>query len=108
MTMFEGLPSSLRIGPFDVKVIILDQLDGDDDWGEYLHGSLIIHIVSPQPTPSHAADTVVHEINHALWRISNLRDSDDEERIVSALATGWTQVYRDNPKLIQWIASACQ
>jgi hypothetical protein len=51
-------------------------------------------------------DTVLHEINHAIFWAYLLRDNDDEERTVATIATGWTQVFRDNPALLAWIGSA--
>jgi Zn-dependent peptidase ImmA (M78 family) len=36
------------------------------------------------------ADTLIHEINHAIWNEYNLQDSDTEERIVHSMGSGWT------------------
>lgn len=49
-------------------------------------------------------DTLVHEINHAIYWAYNIEDSDKEERIVATFATAWTQVYRSNPALLTFIA----
>ena len=47
-------------------------------------------------------DTLMHEINHAIiW--ANAVSLSDEESIVSGITPGWTQVYRDNPWLLDWI-----
>ena len=47
-------------------------------------------------------DTLMHEINHAIiW--ANSVSLSDEESIVSGITPGWTQVYRDNPWLLDWI-----
>jgi len=53
--------------------------------------------------PALVAETLVHEINHAIWHEYNLQDDDREERIVHGFGTGWTQVWIDNPDLIKYI-----
>lgn len=52
------------------------------------------------------ADTIIHEVLHAICDDQKLKLADDEEeRIVTALANGLTRFLRDNPefrdKLIQ-------
>jgi hypothetical protein len=48
---------------------------------------------------SESADTLLHEVLHCLWRAFDLGLEDEEEHIVSVLATGLTTVMRDNPQL---------
>lgn len=50
-------------------------------------------------------DTVLHEILHAVVaeygiKFKNLRE---EERVVHTMANGLTDVYKDNPALVDWI-----
>jgi hypothetical protein len=97
------LPDSLRIGPFDVRIEKHEKLCDEDTWGTYNGASLLMQFQSGQPSNPFAADTVLHEINHAIYRIFALRDSDDEERIVTVMATGMIQVLRDNPALLIWL-----
>ena len=106
MTTFDGLPTSLRIGPFDVAVEIVDKVFDDDAWGAYVHGKQLIQLKSEMPSKTFAIETVLHEINHAVYSLFELRKKDCEERIVSTLAAGWTQVFRDNPRLLLWLSSA--
>ena len=47
------------------------------------------------------ADTVKHEIDHVIY-FHWLQEGDDEERTVSAFATGWTAVMVDNPVFREW------
>jgi hypothetical protein len=49
------------------------------------------------------AETLLHEISHVVWWVYNLKDEDDEERTVHTMATGLTQVFRDNPKVLEYI-----
>jgi hypothetical protein len=52
------------------------------------------------------ADTVLHELFHALIHIDGPRLSiKTEEAYVGCLASGLVQVLRDNPKLITWLAA---
>ena len=49
-------------------------------------------------------DTVLHEINHVIWAVGQLKTKmQKEERAVAVMATYWTQIFRDNPQLITWI-----
>jgi hypothetical protein len=50
------------------------------------------------------ANTLRHEILHAAFHEGELTAEDSEERIVSVLANILTQVDRDNPDVIDWIA----
>lgn len=53
--------------------------------------------------PTKMVYTLIHEINHAIYWAYKLDDEDKEERIVSTFATAWTQIYRDNPALMDFI-----
>jgi uncharacterized protein YpmB len=41
------------------------------------------------------ADTLIHEINHAIWEMMDISDKDREETTVKRLSTGLTSVLRD-------------
>lgn len=52
-------------------------------------------------TEEHEADTLMHEIIHAIIKYNYIdigagEDSDEEERLVSCLATSIVQIIRDN------------
>lgn len=50
------------------------------------------------------ADTVLHEVLHAIFYTMKIGlDLDTEEKCVSALATGLIGVIQDNPEWAQWI-----
>ena len=90
------LPEHIKVGPFDIAVVeiaadVASRLreDGDFDGDT-------IHIAAGQRGPA-LADTVMHELLHAIFKTFALKDEDDEERIVSAIATGLIGVFRDNP-----------
>jgi hypothetical protein len=52
-------------------------------------------------TDSVQLDTLLHEILHGIWWTGALEDEDKEERIVSVLATGLVQVFKDNPSILE-------
>ena len=98
------LPTHIKVGPFDFAVLPISQdlgrrlrEDGDFD-GD------CIHVTKGQRGPA-LADTVLHELLHAVFATFCLKDEDDEERIVSAMATGIVGILRDNPKFGKWLAS---
>ena len=51
------------------------------------------------------ADTLIHEVLHAICHnyIPDVDDS-DEEKVVTQIAHGLTQVIRDNPQLMKEVA----
>ncbi len=99
---FDGLPDVVRIGPFDISITVKDRLNDEDDVGTYAHG-IAIELRTNQHNATFALDTLLHEINHGIYRTFGLDDKSSEETIVATMATGWTMIYRDNPALIAWI-----
>jgi hypothetical protein len=53
--------------------------------------------------PAEIADTLLHETLHAIWRHYALDDNAEEERAVTLLAHGLTQVLRDNRDLLTFL-----
>ena len=102
---YDGLPKSLRIGPYDIG-LQLREFDDLDTWGCWAFGALAIQLSPNQPSKSFAVDTLIHELFHALWKIYGLAQQDSDERYATVMATAWTQLYKDNPRLLSWIASA--
>lgn len=101
-----ALPPTLRIGPFDWTVEAWDVVNSASrpDWGQCAIGRFTLCIASVVPSPLKACDTLLHEIAHAIWWAYKLCDEDKEERIVGVFGVAWTQVFRDNPSLLWWIA----
>jgi hypothetical protein len=109
--LVDGIPDKLRIGPYDVTVEKLDSIPDDDGkmlWGCYDHGKLLIQITRSQPNILFIIDTLFHEIYHAIYVNTGLGYASSEEHVVSAMATGMTQVYRDNPALVTWLNTSLQ
>jgi hypothetical protein len=105
---YEGFPETLRVGAWDVQVQVLDRINltNADDWGAYSGSQCLLQLRRDQPGAAFAVDTALHEIIHAIFNAYDISKKDDEERIVTRLATVMTQVLRDNPRLVKWIAGA--
>ena len=101
------LPKILRIGPYDIRVSVLtaEVADVEEIFGAYRHAAREIRLDVRRGSVD-VAETLLHEINHAIWQTYALQERDSEERIVQALSTGQTQLLRDNPELVKWLAVA--
>ena len=99
-----SIPPSIRVGPYDYAVKRTEKVDDANSYGSLDFENHTITLRHKYKSAHMEADTVLHEVLHAAWFTSNLKAKDDEERIVSGLATALTQVMRDNPKLFQALA----
>jgi hypothetical protein len=50
------------------------------------------------------AETLLHELQHAINQHGGIVDGGSEEFITTQSAAGWTQVFKDNPHLLATIA----
>ncbi len=98
------IPTSVRVSAFDIEIVEFTVHDGVDleRLGEFSAVQQRIR-VDESLKPQKRLDTVLHEVNHAVYWAYNLDDDDEEERIVSTFATAWAQIYRDNPAFLQWV-----
>lgn len=99
------LPSSIRVAAFDVAVVEWNHhaATAAGRFGEWSAIECCMR-VDPTVNPMKVLDTLLHEINHAIYWSYGMEDEDKEERIVGTMATAWAQIYRDNPKLVSWIS----
>ena len=99
-----NLPSKVRIACFDVKVEDWNYISANANhaFGEFSVNEQLIRI-DTTINRMLIVDSFIHEINHAIYWAYGIDDKDEEERIVSTMATGWTQVYRDNPEVLEFI-----
>jgi hypothetical protein len=106
-----GLPARVKIGYKDYELIELTALEASQHRtaGQTQHILARIKIDLSTGTRE-AAETLQHEIMHAVWCIWRLPtkpvDTDDEEKIISRLSVGMATVWRDNPAVFAWIAQA--
>ncbi len=104
MNYLAGLPKEVRIGPYKISIVVTE-LD-DDISGEFSFGRLGVRISPKQPSAVFAADTVLHELLHAIWRIYNIRQDDLEEKMVTCVALAMVQMFHDNPGLVGWLVKS--
>ena len=91
----------VKVGAVDIDVFSLP-FDGDA-FGDFNYLNMRIR-VDENLKGTVLVDTVLHELNHAIWAIGNLKtEKEEEERVVAVMASYWTQILRDNPHLIRWI-----
>ena len=96
------LPKTIKLGPHDLLICDLPGAQRDGLLGQFCSKELTIRLDSSQKK-SILADTLVHEIFHALWWTYHLHDSQGQEHIISVMASVWVQIYRDNPTLVDWL-----
>lgn len=97
-------PSTIRVCGYDIVVKNMSReiADAEGCFGIYTHGKQEIKI-DFSVSNERVIDTLIHEINHAIWNIFGLDDEEDEEKSVNTLSLGLMQVFRDNPKLYKYI-----
>lgn len=57
-------------------------------------------------SPEQQADTLIHELFHAIWATRNLPARATEEQVCTRLASGLATVLRDNSDLSMWLTQA--
>jgi hypothetical protein len=99
------LPTSLRIGCFDIRVIEWTHRDASAvrRFGEFSCVEETIRVETGERSGPAVLSTLLHEINHVIYWAHNLTDEDKEERVVDTYANAWVQIYRDNPELLRLI-----
>jgi hypothetical protein len=106
MITVDGLPASIRVGPYDIKIETLDEKSAEDKYGEFGESEHTIWLRPEFISGPVAVDSILHEIFHAIWCVGAIKQEHGEEQIVTVQATGLTQILRDNPLLTAWIAKA--
>jgi len=98
------LPSVVRVAAFDVAIKNWHPLSAtaNGKFGEWSSVESTIR-VDTTVAPMKVLDTLLHELNHAIYWAYEVEDEDKEERLVGVFATAWAQVYRDNPDLLRFI-----
>ncbi len=99
-----NLPSKIKVACFDVKV---EEFNPGAPASRMLHGEFssieMMIRIDTSTDKIKVVDTLMHEICHAICWAYGIEDEDKEERVVGTMATGLTQVYRDNPELLTFM-----
>ena len=99
----KAAPRHVIVGPHRYRITEIPDgiLEGAGSDGTCSPRHLTIALDGNQPR-SQKADTLCHELTHALLASVKLED-DVEEAIALALGPGLLALIRDNPKLIDWM-----
>lgn len=71
--------------------------------GMHLHRSVIALAMDKHPSASELVDTVLHECAHLIYEMAELEEGDTEERVVSVMGHGLTELFKRNPHLLDWL-----
>ncbi len=106
--LVKALPPTVRIGPHDwtIDVMSVEESNYRGLDGHHVPSQAKIRIAASFPLPTQVVTTFLHECLHELFDLSELIEGGKEERVVTILATGLVGLFRDNPWLTTWIASA--
>lgn len=98
------LPEVIKVACFDVKIEDWKPISAaaSSRFGEFSCLESLIRIDTSIDRIK-VIDTLLHEICHAIYWAYGIEDGDKEERVVGFFATAWTQIYRDNPHLLEYI-----
>jgi hypothetical protein len=94
-----SLPTSVIVAPHRVRFCYIPELkdeDGDILFGQYSPTDLRIDI-RPGMGPTRTAETILHEVLHAIHDVSPFTDLEDEEASIQTLAPALIRLMQDNP-----------
>ena len=97
---------TVRVGPFVIAIEHLKDEDRDSNFGAFWSGRQMIGMRDQFPNGALEAETLLHELLHAIYWAMGIRPKDTEERIIGLMSTGLAMAIRDNPKLFQWLSEA--
>lgn len=93
----------IKIDHTDVRVESMT--DNGEDRGTFCGHTQIIEIECTQ-SAHNQADTLLHEIIHAIWSSRSLPKRISEEQAATFLGSALATVFRDNPELLARLKAA--
>ena len=94
---------SIRVGPFDLTIKPLTGEDRDKCLGMFSETQMSILMRDQYASDQQEAETLLHEILHAIWSVGGCKAKDHEERVISQMSIVMAGVFQDNPDLIEWL-----
>ena len=94
---------SIRVGPFDMAIIRLEGEDRDKSLAQFSEHQMTIAMRDEFPNDQQRAETLLHEVFHAIEGVMGIPDKESRERRVSAISIGMAMVIRDNPAFIDYL-----
>ena len=108
------IPASVKVGPHVIDIFQTPEIS--EYFGKYHYARNLIELTVDGVHESIIGDTLIHEILHAIWKMSQINQmmelpdeytEDDiearEEAMVHVLGAQIFQLMRDNPKLVEFI-----
>lgn len=100
-----ALPEVIKVGAHDVAILVRDKfLTTRDLLGQYDSNAQVVSLSDQLETSTNVVETFIHEVNHAIYRLAALEDSDGEERIVLTMSLGQVALVKDNPWYSGWVS----
>ena len=91
------LPPAIRVGPHDIHFVTLGAADAKKNYGTFVPAEQEIQLQSEYGSGSMAAETVLHQLMHAIFAVATVQVKQGEEHIVSVVATYLAQIVRRTP-----------
>jgi hypothetical protein len=105
--VLKTLPRRIKVGAYDWRIKI--DTEPSEDYGEANYDKAEITVwPANHQSPERLVGTVIHELLHVIYENEQLAGAgvvsrEPEERIVGGFETGLVSLFRDNPKLLNWI-----
>lgn len=105
--VLKTLPRRIKVGAYDWRIKV--EPGPSEDYGETDYDKAVITIwPANHQSPERLVGTVIHELLHVIYDNEQLAgagvvSTDPEETIVCGFETGLVSLFRDNPKLLNWI-----
>lgn len=97
---FKGIPKSIRIMGKRYRLLVVDKVDEDNNYGEHQIERQEIKLRRGDHGFEQARDTALHEVIHGVEEQLSLNL---KEKQVHRLAVGLLQVLRENPAWTRWL-----
>lgn len=94
---------TIRVGPFDITIKQLAGEERDRCMGMYSDTQMALLMRETYHSEKQEAETLIHELLHAIYSVFGVKPKDPEERVISQMSIGMASVIRDNPKVIEWL-----
>jgi len=101
--VLKTLPRKIKVGAYDWRIKIASG-ENDDAWGEAEADKHLITLwPEDMPSAQFLVGILMHELLHGIFSSDWLTMADQEEAVVQGFERGLVALYRDNPKLLNWI-----
>src|SRR3712207_3499875 len=108
------MPSAIKVGPFRYRVLMdaqklraSERKNGDaadSQMGHVRHADLEI-VIDPTVAPDQKAETLWHEVKHAIANLSAADGKFDEEQWIGRMSPMELAVLRENPVLVAFLTA---